>query len=167
MRVIPPEFDEPELLAWWNPLLVLARRARLAEPPWALYIDEFRFRGRVKRSGNRVLWVYEFAATLRDVMCDDDGDTYRFVPFADSPWKGRIKACDLDRAMYDAGIPFVPLEPCGHLGDDDHDYFERGGSDRDRDAARWLEDEPEPQPSRRRRGAYRSGSHAHLRLLSD
>src|SRR5207302_3437005 len=48
MRLICPEFDEPELLAWWRPLLVLARKARLAEPPWALYIDEFTFRGRVK-----------------------------------------------------------------------------------------------------------------------
>ncbi|HZN13906.1 MAG TPA: hypothetical protein VFB78_06555 [Acidimicrobiales bacterium] len=64
MRLIRPEFDEPELLAWWEPLITLARHARLAQPPYAVHLEDFTFRGRVKRSGRP--WH------------NDDGDDYAY-----------------------------------------------------------------------------------------
>jgi hypothetical protein len=147
MRLIRPEFDEPQLLAWWEPLLVVARKARLADVPWLVAIDEFTFRGRVKRSGKPVLWVYQYSGTGRDVMCTDDGDTYLYKPFANSPSGGRIVACDFDRAMFAAGIPFMPLEPTDYADDDAYNDIGR------------------PARPRARRGAYRPLSHPYLRLL--
>lgn len=154
MRVIEPDPDQPQLHSWWEPLILLARKARLAETPWLVDLGDFSFRGQVPsaRSGPRpLLWVYQYKGSGLDVMCDDDGDTYRFVAFADSPDRGRIKRCDLDDAMFRAGVPFMPVEPS---------YDDSDGIDES-----WYDEAHAPrQPSRPKR-PYRPRWHPHLRLL--
>ena len=145
MNVIAPDSGEPDLFAWWTPLLAVARRLREEHEPWALHVDDFRFRGWVKRAGKATLSVYQYRPTLRDVVCDAAGNAYLFQPFTATPEKGRIKQCRRDTAMFDAGVPFIPLE-----NDEPYD----GG-----DYA------AESRPRRRSSFRPRARSRAHLRLL--
>jgi hypothetical protein len=113
MNVSPPPVDAAELFAWWAPLLAVDRRLRETGEPWVLHLDEFRFRGWVKRTGKATLSVFEYGPSGRDVICDAAGNTYRYRPFEASPERGRIEGRDRDTAMFDAGVPFVPVSSPG------------------------------------------------------
>ncbi|MBA3653482.1 MAG: hypothetical protein H0W70_04740 [Actinobacteria bacterium] len=117
MNVVPPPVDQPELFAWWAPLIAVAERLRAEREPWTLHVGEFRFRGWVKRSCKATLSVYEYEPSGRDLICDEAGNTYLFRLFADSTHKGRLKRIERDHAMYEASIPFAevdfpPPDPC-------------------------------------------------------
>jgi hypothetical protein len=109
MQVVPPPPEAPQLFSWWSPLLAVGRRLHDAGEPWVLHLDEFRFRGWVKRPGKATLSVYEYAPTGRDVICDAAGNTYRYRAFEATPTRGRIERCDRDTAMIEAGVPFAAV----------------------------------------------------------
>lgn len=111
MRWWHPEPDEPELLAWWRPLLDVARLAREDGFPWGVHVEDFRLVGRVLRSGRPDVWVYAHVHTRRELLVDDEGGTYRFSPTPKGPGVGRLLPSQLRRALWQAGVPHGPTSP--------------------------------------------------------
>lgn len=105
MRLWTPEPDEPELLAWYQPLLALGRRLReegFAFPP---RIDDYAFAGRIDRPPRPAVWTYvHWSGGM--VYVDAQAQTYcwqRHQP-AVVGWRG---------------LPALRLLPPVVIGDDD------------------------------------------------
>ena len=95
-----PEPGEPELLAWWAPLLAVARRARADHVPWLLPIDDFSLEGRIVRSPRPDVWVYAHRSGCGSIRADAAGRTYVVRG-------GRHVEVDVRRACWAARLPDV------------------------------------------------------------
>lgn len=102
-----PAPDEPELAGWWHPLVRFARRAREQGVPWPVYVDEFRFVGRIVRKNRPELWVYFHVRSKAELFVDSDGQAYRLCPDKRTKVGARFLACDERRAIFAAGMPSV------------------------------------------------------------
>jgi hypothetical protein len=107
MKVTAPAEGQPELFEWWCPLLAVGRRLRETGEPWTLQLDDFAFRGWVKRQGKATLFVYGYSPTGSDVICDAAGNTYQDRHFSNGE-RSRLKTCERDTAMFQAGVAFTP-----------------------------------------------------------
>jgi hypothetical protein len=110
MRWWRPTAGEPELMEWWRPLLKASHRARLEEVPWPIHIDEFTLGGRVDRGSRPAVWVYVHRGSGREILADDDGCTYEFVPHRSGRSLGRFKQIQVRHAVWRARLPDV-VEP--------------------------------------------------------
>jgi hypothetical protein len=150
VKLIPPE--EPQLLSSWLPLIRFGRRARLdAEDPGDVNVDDFRFRGRVPKTGTRPpLLAYELARTGNYLLLDEKQNTYCYIPYRTGDG-GRIKRVGLDEALWRTGVPFAPHVGLRHYDDDP------------------LPADPTPTPAAaprsRRRRPFRPLAHPYLRPL--
>jgi len=108
MQLWTPTRGEPELLAWWGPLLMVARLAREARVRWPVHIDQFDLLGRVDRSGSRrPVWVYRHHQSGGDIFADPTGQTYRYRPTPKAAGPGRFDRCDVRACVLLAGLPQV------------------------------------------------------------
>jgi hypothetical protein len=152
MEFWQPRPGEPELMAWWRPLVAASHRARLERVYWPIYIDEFRLGGRVERDPRPSVWVYVHRRSGGEVLADDDGRTYEFIPYRSGRQLGRFKEVEVRHAVWRARLPDVvePIwydEPSPRLVEDAAGHW-------------WQADEPHPpsvEEVRERR---------HLRLVS-
>jgi len=110
MRWWHPSPDEPEILDWWRPLLVVSRRARAEQIPWPVHLDEFVLGGRVERGKRPAIWVYEHRANGREILVDWHGQTYEFIRYRSGPQLGRFNEVSLRGAIWRARLPDV-VEP--------------------------------------------------------
>jgi hypothetical protein len=94
-------------MEWWRPLLKASHRARLEEVPWPIHIDEFTLGGRVDRGSRPAVWVYVHQGSIREVLADDEGRTYEFVPYRSGPQLGRFKEISARDAVWRARLPDV------------------------------------------------------------
>lgn len=120
MRLWTPPREEPELLAWWAPLLLVARKARHEGVPWPIHVDQFDLLGRVDRAGGRPpVWVYRHQESGGDIYADPSGQTYLFRPTPNAAGPGRFDRCEVRAGVHLAGIAQVvepaPQEPAGTL----------------------------------------------------
>lgn len=104
MRCWRPPADQPQQLDWWQPFLMVCRRAREIHFVWPLWLDEFELIGRVDRSGRPNVWIYRHQRARRELYCDEVGATYRLIatPRGSSP--GQLRRCDLTRALFGSGL---------------------------------------------------------------
>ncbi len=120
MQLWTPTRGEPELLAWWGPLLMVARSAREERVPWPIHIDQFDLLGRVDRTGGRQpVWVYRHHQSGGDIFADATGQTYRFRPTPKAAGPGRFDPCDVRAGVHLAGLPEV-VQPSGDDEVDEH-----------------------------------------------
>ncbi|HEX6313056.1 MAG TPA: hypothetical protein VF152_15700 [Acidimicrobiia bacterium] len=110
MRWWEPSPDEPELLDWWRPLLLVSRKARAERAFWPVHVDEFRFAGRVERGKRPAIWVYEHRANAGEILVDWHGQTYDFIRYRTGRQLGRFRAIEVNTAIWRARLPDV-VEP--------------------------------------------------------
>lgn len=134
MRFWHPEPDVPQLFDWWLPLVRAGRRARLADLPWLIAVDEWELLGRVQRRPRPDVWVYVHCESGRELFVDDSGDTYRFIPNSRGPSPGRFTELPLRYALWQAGLPDVAEWICERrpapppeLLQDHEDWFDHEG----------------------------------------
>lgn len=128
MQLWTPPRDEPELLTWWGPLLMVARLAREERVPWPIHIDQFVLLGRVDRGGSRrPVWVYRHDRSGGDIYADPTGQTYRYRPTPNAAGPGRFDRCDVRASIRLAGLPEV-VEP--RLDDEDDGVRPRWSEER-------------------------------------
>jgi hypothetical protein len=153
MRWWEPTPDEPELMAWWRPLLAASHRARFEAVPWPIYVDEFRLGGRVDRGRSKPpVWVYVHRRTKCEILADDSGCAYEFIPYRSGRQVGRFKQISARDAVWRARLPDV-VEPIWY--DEPSPLLVEGAAGNSRPA-----DQPHPPSAedvRQRR---------HLRLVS-
>ena len=118
-RLWVPDPAEPELAAWWQPLLRFARRARADRIPWAIHIDEFHLVGCVQRTPRPPVWLYRHLRGGGELAIAPNGLPYRFIP--DVRGGGRFVESELRRAVWAAGLPHV-VEPAWSFDDDPLPY---------------------------------------------
>lgn len=124
MQLWTPTRGEPELLAWWGPLLMVARLARADRVPWPIHIDQFDLLGRVDRSGGRQpVWVYRHHQSGGDIFADPTGQTYRFRPTPKAAGPGRFDQCDVRACVYLAGLPEVVQPSRDEAADEPEPYW--------------------------------------------
>src|SRR4051794_40972609 len=103
-----PEPDEPELLAWWWPLVLASRAVRQNDTPWPINIEEFALIGRVEGTKKRPpIWVYRHRESAGHVFVDQHGATYKFIAYASGRVAGRFKRIPVRHAVWAAGLPDV------------------------------------------------------------
>jgi hypothetical protein len=105
-----PSPDEPELLDWWRPLMLVSGRARAERIPWPIYVEEFALGGRVERGKRPAIWVYEHRVNGGEILVDWQGRTYEFIRYRTGPQLGRFKEIRLRGAIWRARLPDV-VEP--------------------------------------------------------
>jgi hypothetical protein len=103
MRWWEPDPEEPQLLAWWRPLMAAARRLREEEVPWPVHLDEFALVARADRHPRPDVWVYRHQGSGGALCTDARGRTNRFVP--DRAGRPRFTEIDARRAVWMAGLP--------------------------------------------------------------
>lgn len=123
VRSWTPLPGEPHLLEWWRPLITFSRRARLDECAWPVHVDEFSFLGGVVRPSRAALFIFRHDRADRELVLDDDGWPYRFIPATSGRSAGRyVAAKDLNQGIWLAGIPGVtnpwPDNPLGQAWDE-------------------------------------------------
>lgn len=112
MKYWRPHPDEPELMEWWRPLVLVIRRAIDDEFPWVVRLDDFIVSGRVIRSGRPDVWVYRLLTTGGELLADAEGQTYRFVPTPNAVGPGRLYPNEIRSAIWGSGLPHVaPVQP--------------------------------------------------------
>jgi hypothetical protein len=104
-RLWCPDPGEPELAAWWQPLLRFARRVRVDRVPWPVHIDEFHLIGCVRRAPRPPVWLYRHLGCGGEVAVAPNGLPFRFVP--DRNGGGRFVETEVRRAVWAAGLPLV------------------------------------------------------------
>src|SRR5687768_15609704 len=107
MRSWQPEPHEPVLLEWFAPLLALGRRAREDELPWPVHVDDFRLLGRFERRPRPDVWMYAHIENGGLLMCDADGNAYRFIESTTGRSRGQFRETELRRAFWWARLPDV------------------------------------------------------------
>jgi hypothetical protein len=107
MKWWTPEADAVQELAWFDPLVVVSRRARAAQIVWPVFIDEFEFFGRVDRAPRPSISVYGHLQTGQPLLCDDHGVTYAFVEQRGNKGAGRFKEVSLRGALWQCGLPEI------------------------------------------------------------
>jgi hypothetical protein len=110
MELWSPPHDAAHLFEWWRPLLLASQQARKLRLHWPIQVDEFRLSGRVIRSGRPDVWIYEHHANGGALCVDHTGVTYKFVPTPRATGLGQFRPCDIDTAIWRAGLPGV-VEP--------------------------------------------------------
>jgi hypothetical protein len=147
-----PTRGQPELMHWWRPLLAASRRARLERVFWPIYIEEFLLGGRVDRGSRPSIWVYVHKQSRGEVLADDEGRTYEFIPYRSGRALGRFKEIKVRHAIWKARLPDV-VEPI---------WYEEPAPRLVEDAAGnwWSADQPHPPSAE----DVREGRH--LRLVS-
>jgi len=105
-----PPTDRPQLLEWWRPLMIAAKAARAARFPWPIHLDEMVLVGRVDRSARPAIWVYRHGVSRGELYLDATGQAYKFTKTRKGPSLGRFSACDIEKALWMAGLPEV-VEP--------------------------------------------------------
>jgi hypothetical protein len=129
MRWWKPEPDATPLLAWYDPLVAVSRRARQREVPWPIFVDEFEFFGRVERGRRPAISIYGHALTGGQLLADSDGRTYSFRAIASGRSPGRFTEIPLSAAIYACDLPAVApfvLEPLPPLGSEANAHPSRG-----------------------------------------
>jgi hypothetical protein len=107
MRWWHPEPDQPELLDWYRPLLVVARKALDDEYPWCVHVQDFRVVGRVRRQGRPDVWVYACPEGGGELYVDDAGATYKFIPTPNGKGVGQFRPLDFHAALWRCGVPYA------------------------------------------------------------
>jgi hypothetical protein len=110
MRWRQPDPHEPELLAWWQPLIYAARNARENQVPWMIHLDEFALEGWAERSRRPAVFVYTHRRTGRRLMVDVHGDAYDYRPHRAGRSAGHFQRISVSQAVWLAGLPEV-VEP--------------------------------------------------------
>jgi hypothetical protein len=105
----PPK-DRPHLLEWWRPLILASAAARHAQVPWPIHLDELVLVGRIDRPSKAAIWVYRHPEAGGELYLDGTGQAYRFTRTPKARGYGRFTPCDLERAIWAAGLPRV-VEP--------------------------------------------------------
>lgn len=106
MKIVRPNPDDPELLEWWHPLIVAARRAREDQVPWPINIEEFELGACVLRPKRLPMWMYQHRVTAGYVYADEVA-TYEFIPYRSGPAAGRFKEISIRGAVWRARLPDV------------------------------------------------------------
>src|SRR5262245_25637585 len=104
-RLSRPDPTEPELLAWFRPLLIAARQARQDDVPWPINIDEFHFIGRVDRPPRPSVWLYQHLGSGGEMAIDRTGQAYWFIWAYRGRSNGRLKPCSIRTAIHRARLP--------------------------------------------------------------
>jgi hypothetical protein len=107
MRSWQPEPHEPVLLEWFAPLLALGRRAREEEIPWPVHVDDFRLLGRFERRPRPDVWMYAHVENGGLLMCDAEGNPYKYIESSSGKSRGQFRDTDLRRAFWWSGLPDV------------------------------------------------------------
>jgi hypothetical protein len=152
MRWWYPAPGQPELMAWWRPLLAASCRARQERVFWPIHVEEFALGGRVDRKSKPSVWVYVHLRSGGEVLVDDDGRTYEFIPYRSGRALGRFNEIKVRHAVWRARLPDV-VEPI---------WYEEPSPRLVEDAAGhwWSADGPRPPSA----DDVREGRH--LRLVS-
>ena len=103
-RLWRPDPADPELAAWWRPLVELSRRLRTDLFPWPIHVDEYHLVGRVDRPPRARVWIYRHHSGPCELAVDDDGRTYRFVWSTGRRSLGRLKEIGNRSAVHRAGL---------------------------------------------------------------
>jgi hypothetical protein len=103
-----PGTEEPSLLAWFEPLIELGRRARGERIHWPVLVEDFELVRRVDRQGSTRVWSYRHRATGGELHVDDAGATYGYLPHPSAAAGGRFVTMPLRRAVYAAGLHRQP-----------------------------------------------------------
>ena len=107
IRCWRPAPGEPQPLEWWEPFLIVCRRAREVHFIWPLWLDEFELIGRVDRARRPAIWVYRHRRARRELFCDDTGATYRLIATPRGRAPGQFRRCGLRTALFGAAIHAV------------------------------------------------------------
>ena len=152
MRSWQPAPDQPQLMAWWRPLLAASRRAREEKVFWPIHVDEFELGGRVDRDSRPSVWVFVHERSGGEVLADDTGRTYEFIRYRSGRQLGRFKEIAVRHAVWRARLPDV-VEPI---------WYEEPSPRLVEDAAGrwWSADRPHPPSA----DEVREGRH--LRLVA-
>jgi hypothetical protein len=110
MNVWRPPADQPQLLEWWRPLLRAARRGRQARVLWPIDPTEFELVGRFIRAGKPDVWLYVHDRSAGELLVDDAGRTYDFVPYKTGRVRGRFREISVQDAVWRARLPDL-IEP--------------------------------------------------------
>jgi hypothetical protein len=139
-------------MAWWRPLLAASQRARLEHVFWPIYLEEFFLGGRVDRGSRPSIWVYAHRRSRGEVLADDDGRTYEFIPYRSGRALGRFQEIEVRHAVWRARLPDF-VEPI---------WYEEPSTRLVEDAAGdwWRADRPHPPSA----DEIREGRH--LRLVA-
>jgi hypothetical protein len=116
-RLWRPDPAEPELAAWWRPLVELSRRLRADLFPWPILVDEYDLVGRVDRPPRARVWLYRHHGGPCELAVDDDGRTYRFVWSTGRRSLGRLKEVDNRGAVHRAGLTDL-IDPLTRWGEE-------------------------------------------------
>jgi hypothetical protein len=154
MRWWIPNPEEPELMAWWRPLLEVAAVARDEQVASPIYIDEFILEGKVLRSTGD-LWAYRHRQSGGLLFTDGYGYTFRFIPNRPGALPGRFEICSPADAIAIAGLEEV-VEPVWYGEDAEAELAPYDWDQAQLDLAP-VEDVHNTSPKPRPRG--------HLRLL--
>lgn len=100
----PPPSQSP-LVEWWRPLVGYARRCRLDEFPWAIYIEDFDFLGSVARDRLPTVSIYRHHAGGGELCLGPDGQAFRFAWASGGRSAGRFIECELRTALWRADLP--------------------------------------------------------------
>jgi hypothetical protein len=109
-RIWEPAPDDPPLLAWFEPLVALARRARSERIHWPVLVEDFDVVRRVDRSGASRIWTYRHRETGGELHVDDGGSPYAFRPHPSAGAGGRFVATPVRRAVFAADLHLQPDE---------------------------------------------------------
>ena len=100
-----PPADQPQLLEWWNPLLLASQAARAERCPWPIHIDDVMLMGRIDRGPRPAIWVYKHAESRGELYLDSTGQPYKFTKTPNGRSLGRFTPCDVQAAIWLAGLP--------------------------------------------------------------
>lgn len=100
-----PPTDQPHLLEWWRPLLLVSRAARLERHPWPIHMDDMMLMGRVDRSSRPSVWIYKHVESRRELYIDAAGQTYKFTRTRNTTSYGRFTTCSIATAIWRAELP--------------------------------------------------------------
>lgn len=105
MELWYPPTDQPHRLEWWRPLILAGERAREAEIPWPIHLDDVILVGRVDRASRPSIWVYRHARTGGELYLDPAGQAYRYILTPQARSHGRFATCSPHVALGLARLP--------------------------------------------------------------
>jgi hypothetical protein len=163
MRQWQPEPHEPVLLEWFAPLLALSRRAREQEIPWPVHLDDFRLLGRFERRPRPDVWMYAHVENGALLMCDADGNAYKYIESSTGKSRGQFREADLRRTFWWSGLTDV-IRPVWYDRPapryEPEDWYDADADEAGADAGAGEVRAAAAHPTRRR-------GRSHLRLVVD
>lgn len=102
----PPPAQAP-LVEWWRPAVAYARRCRLDEVPWAVFVEDLDYLGTVLRGRLPSIWLYRHHRGAGELCVGSAGEGYRFRWAQGGRSPGRFQEVDVRTALWAARLPDV------------------------------------------------------------